>query len=59
MQLDAEHMGHLINIGTGGLMRIVTPDEVSDKLITAGYVRMAVGGLVITKTGHEVLNPKS
>lgn len=53
--LTDEHIDHLQNIGYGGLMRKVTPRHVESHFLEMGYVRRAVGGLMITDAGHKAM----
>lgn len=58
MELTDKEKAHLENITFAGLMRTVTPLQVSEKLIRLGYARKAVGGLMPTKAAHELLSKK-
>ncbi len=54
-KLSDEHANHLTNISSGGLMRTVVPSHVEEHFLQSGYVRHAVGGLMITQAGHHAL----
>lgn len=54
-KLGDEHIGHLNNIATGGLMRVITPDHVANDLIQRGYIRRGIGGLIVTDSGQHAL----
>lgn len=51
--LNIEQAGHLNNIINGGLMRKVTPAHIEAQFLKEGYIRKAVGGLMITDAGHH------
>lgn len=53
--LNDEELSHLNNIGNGGLLRKVTPPEMSANLIGRGLAIHRVGGLCATPEGHMVL----
>ena len=54
-KLSDKHALHLDNLANGGLMRTVTPPDVEESLLQAGYARKAVGGLMLTDMGHRAL----
>lgn len=54
-KLSHEHAAHLQNLAGNGLLRKVTPDDVANHFLLAGYARKAVGGLMITDAGHKAL----
>lgn len=54
-RVKPEHVSHVTNIAYGGLLKTVTPEDVTEDLIKSGYVRKAVGGLVATDTAHQYL----
>lgn len=55
MDFNEEHISHLDNIINGGLMKKVTPSHIESHFLQHGYVRKAIGGLVVTETGYKTL----
>ncbi len=55
MNISDEDKSHMHNIGYGGIMRTITPDDVAEKLIASGHVRIAAGGLMLTELGYKSL----
>ena len=55
LELNARVDLHLHNIAFGGALKKYTPPEHAERLIQAGHVRQAVGGLMITEDGHDEL----
>ena len=53
--LNEEESDHMHNIAHGGLMRKVTPDHIEAQFLKSGYVKKAVGGLMITEAGHMAM----
>jgi len=54
-KLSEEHVAHLQNLVSGGLMRTITPDDVAQHFLQTGYARQATGGLMATDAGHKAL----
>lgn len=55
-EISLEDMPHLQNIGYGGLMRSVTPDDVAERFMSQGHARMTTAGtLVLTEAGYKAL----
>lgn len=54
-RLSDDRAGHLQNLVGNGLMRKVTPDDVTEYFLQQGYARKAVGGLMATEAGHKAL----
>lgn len=54
-KLSHEEVSHLLNVGYGGLLRKVTPDEMRDNLVKRGLMEQRLGGLVATEEGHMIL----
>lgn len=55
--LSPEDLTHMQNIGYGGLLRTVTPDDVAERLISQGYARpTAAGTLLLTGEGYKAID---
>lgn len=54
-KLSSEHAEHLQNLVENGLLRKVTPPDIAEHFLQAGYARKAVGGLMATDAGHRAL----
>lgn len=53
--LAPEELGHLHNVGRGGLLRKVTPEPMAENLMKRGLIVKRTGGYVATDEGHMVL----
>lgn len=54
--LSDEDKSHMWNLGYGGMMRAVTPDDVAERLTSQGRARPTTGGgLVLTEAGYMAL----
>ncbi len=52
--IDVEHIPHLENLATGGIMRKVVPPHIESVFLENGYARKTVGGLCITDSGRKL-----